>query len=226
MRVDRYVRQFIFIQILNVLELHFRGQNSNRVHWEVNIWLSHELWQIIQKLVMSTDRKLLVVFLLAYLHLNLAHSKDQGQGCVNFDCGYLANDDRLYKHCKSHVAFWSAYLHLTLAYSKRDGQGHAHFDYEYLSNDDRTNITIANTKSHVYSLLIEIFVWSWPIVKVKFKIRHILIVHIFQMVSDRTNIAIARNWKLLVTFLLACLQLSQILCCVSICIFRVDLDLM
>ena len=29
-----------------------------------------------------------------YLHLFLAHSKDQTQGHSNYDCEYLVNDDR------------------------------------------------------------------------------------------------------------------------------------
>ena len=69
-------------------------KDCNRVHWEVRIWLSRKRQQIGQTLLLPIHKKPHVTFRLAYLHLTLAHSKDQGHGHTHFDCEYLTNDDR------------------------------------------------------------------------------------------------------------------------------------
>ena len=78
--------------------------------WYINIWpwpilkvsvkvkristiIYRRRWQIGRTLLLPTYRKSNVAFRLAYLHLILANSKDQGQVHAYFNWKYLANGD-------------------------------------------------------------------------------------------------------------------------------------
>ena len=80
-----------FVQIVNDFELHFKVWDLNQ-HWEVHMWLYRKWRQIGRTLLLPTNIKTSMTFWLAYLHLTLGHTKDQGQ--AYFDWEYLANSDR------------------------------------------------------------------------------------------------------------------------------------
>ena len=75
-----------------------------------------------QTLLLPTNRDLHMAYLLAYLHLMIAHSKDQCQGHAHFDwisCKWChAYLTLLLPQILSPVSFWLAYLELILTYSK------------------------------------------------------------------------------------------------------------
>ena len=56
-----------------------------------------------------------------------------------------------------------------------------------------TNIAIANTESCMWLFDWQIYIWQWPILKVKVKIMHFLTVNILQTVTNKANIAIAKK---------------------------------
>ena len=158
---DKYVHRPVFIQIVNVLDLHFKRQRfklSTLGNSYVNTWLSCKRWKIGQTLSLPTTRKSRMTFWSVYSHLTSSHSKGQVQGHADFDWKHLANGDSqgqtllLPTHRKPHVAFKLAYLHLTLAHSKGQGQYRAHFDCEHFANGDIWEKTLqlpAHRKTHV-----------------------------------------------------------------------------
>ena len=116
----------------------FKINDVNRVHWEVHMWLSRKLWQIEQTLKLPTHRKSHMGYQSAYSHLTLVHSKDQVQDHAQFDCEYLANGKKTFKHCCN-------------------GQIESHIRNISLTVTDRANIAIANKLNVAYDLSIDIF---------------------------------------------------------------------
>ena len=66
-----------------LLELHFLGQRFKLSTLGTSYVI---ISQTVKNQTNTTNRKLHVAFRLAYLHLNLVHSKGQGQGHAQFDC--------------------------------------------------------------------------------------------------------------------------------------------
>ena len=62
---------------------------------------------------------------------------------------------------------------------------------------DRTTIVISNTESRKWSFDLHIYIWLWPILKVK--VMHTSTVNISQMVIERVNITIANKQKVAFT---------------------------
>ena len=86
-----YVRLPIFIQILNVLYIHFYSQRlKSSISGLSHVNISQT---VTDKHSYCQHRKSHVAFRLAYLHLTLAHSKGQGQGHIQFDYECPANGD-------------------------------------------------------------------------------------------------------------------------------------
>ena len=94
------------------------------------------------KLLLPPISKSCIGFWLTYLHLTLAHSKDQGQSHIYNE--YLRNGDKLVQltialnlQVMSKSYFDFQYFHLTVAHSKGQGQGYKDIYNEYFRNGDR-----------------------------------------------------------------------------------------
>ena len=83
---------------------------------------------------------------------------------------------------KSCIGFRWAYSHLTSFTGQ--GQDHAYFDSKYLENGDREekHYNCSQIGCHVLAFDCHIYIWSWPIIKVKVKVMHILIENILEIV--------------------------------------------
>ena len=66
-RLTSYVFLPIFIQIFNVLDIHFKGQRFESSTSKVHKWLSCKWWQIEQTLLLPTNRKLHKAFPYIYI---------------------------------------------------------------------------------------------------------------------------------------------------------------
>ena len=58
--------------------------DSNRVHWEVQKWISRKRWQVGQALLLTTQ-KVTCGLLIGLFTFDLSHSKGQGHGHAYFD---------------------------------------------------------------------------------------------------------------------------------------------
>ena len=140
-------------------------------------------------------------------------SKIQIEYIGKFIRNFLANGDRYDKHCncqhrKSQVAFRLPYSYLTVANSKR--QRECHFDRKYLANGDRQHkqCHCQQMESRIRHFRWHIYLWPWPVLKVKVKVTHLSTVNISQEVKDRANITIAIQYEVHLGLWLAYLDLT------------------
>ena len=84
--LTRYLRVPIFIQILNVLDLHLNGKKfeSSTLGSSKGI-LSQTVTDRTNITIANTESRMWPSRLV-YLHLTLAYSKGHGQGYAHFDC--------------------------------------------------------------------------------------------------------------------------------------------
>ena len=130
----------------------------------------------------------------------------EGQSCESaifrkFMRDYLANAGRYDTSCiVSLNGIWYLNLQITCIYltvtnCKCQHQGHAYFEQRIswkLWNKWQTPRVPENMKS---SLAFDwhIYIWSWPVLKVKVNVTHILTVNILEMVTDLGKVTMANK---------------------------------
>ena len=87
------------------------------------------------------------------------------------------------------------YLQLTLAHCNGQSLGSANFDYEYLLYGDKRDkyCSCQWLGSRLFAFDWCIYIWPWPILKVKVKAMLILTVNISHTMTNMINIAIANT---------------------------------
>ena len=153
----RYVRLPTFIQIINVLDLHFQGQRfesitlvssqviiSKTVTDGTNIAISDtesDMWPLERHIYIWPCPILKVKVKIIHFRLRISRKRWQ-----------IVQTLLAPTNIKSKTAFALTYLRLTLAHFKLEDQSHAHFNWLYLANRDeiwKTLLVTTNRKSHV-----------------------------------------------------------------------------
>ena len=84
----------ILIQIVNVIDLRFKGKKFELVTLgSSNMIISQKVTDR-ANIAIANKWKVAKGFFKTYLYLTLIHSKGEGQGHAHFDCAFFANGDR------------------------------------------------------------------------------------------------------------------------------------
>ena len=128
----------IFIQIVNVVDLHFEGQRfKSSILGNSNVIISQTVTNMTNIDIANTSHQVASDLSIGIFTFDHGPFSWLGSRSCTFRPLISGQTFLLPTNRKSHKTFPFAYLYLTLTHSKGQGQGHAHFDCKYLINDER-----------------------------------------------------------------------------------------